>query len=84
MLRSLARPLQRGEKVSLDEATFEVVELTPDGRPAEVRVRFERELSDPRLVFVRWGTHGYVPFRVPPPGATVVVPRVDLLEALSG
>ncbi len=84
MLRSLARPLQRGEKVILDEATFEIVELTSDGRPAEVRVRFERELSDPRLVFLRWGTHGYVPFRVPPPGASVVVPRVDLLAALSG
>jgi hypothetical protein len=84
MLRSHARPLQRGEKVILDEATFEVVELTSDGRPAEVRVRFERELSDPRLVFLRWGTHGYVPFRVPPTGASVVVPRVDLLEALSG
>jgi hypothetical protein len=84
MLRSLTRPLPRGEKVVLDEATFEVVELTSDGRPAEVRVRFERDLSDPRLVFLRWGTHGYVPFRVPAPGASVVLPRVDLLAALSG
>jgi hypothetical protein len=84
MLRSFARPLQRGEKVVLDEATFEVVELTSDGRPAEVRVRFERELSDPRFVFLRWQTHGYIPFRVPPLGVTVVVPRVDLLAALSG
>ena len=84
MLRSLTRPLRRGEKVVLDEATFEVVELTPDGRPAEVQVRFERELSDPRLVFLRWGTHGYVPFRVPALGASVLVPRVDLVAALSG
>jgi hypothetical protein len=84
MLRSLGRPLSRGEKVPLDEATFEVVELTADGRPAEVLVRFERELNDRRLVFLRWDTHGYVHFELPPTGASVVLPRVDLLAALSG
>jgi hypothetical protein len=84
MLRSLSRPFHLGEKVILDEAAFEIVELTADGRPAQVLVRFVRELGDPRLVFMRWGTHGYVPFRVPPPGQSVVLPRVDLIAALSG
>lgn len=84
MLRSLTRPFVTGEKVTLDEATFEIVEVTPDGRPAEVVVHFERDLSDPHLLFLHWGTHGYVPFDVPGPGATVVVPRADLLAALSG
>jgi hypothetical protein len=84
MLRSLEHPLKLGEKVTLDEATFEVVKLTADGRPAEVRVHFERELSDPRLLFMRWQTHGYVRFELPRPGASVVLPRVDLVAALSG
>jgi hypothetical protein len=84
MLRSLSRPLKLGEKVVLDEATFEVAELTTDGRPAEVIVHFERDLSDPRLIFLRWGVHGYVPFELPAPGASVVLPRVDLLKALWG
>jgi hypothetical protein len=84
MLRSLAHPLRRGEKVRLDEATFEVMELTPDGRPAEVVVRFERDLSDRKLVFLRWEGHGYVRFVPPPEGASVVLPRVDLLTALAG
>jgi hypothetical protein len=84
LLRSLSRPLQLGEKVILDEASFEVVELTPDGRPAEVVVRFARDLSDRRLVFMRWDRHGYVPFAIPRAGASVVLPRVDLLAALLG
>jgi hypothetical protein len=84
MLRSLARPLKLGEKVSLDEATFEIMAITSDGRPAEVRVRFARDLRDPRLVFLRWGRHGYVRFDLPEVGATVVLPRVDLLTALFG
>jgi hypothetical protein len=84
MLRSLSRPLPRGAKVVLDEATFEVVELTADGRPAEVVVRFERDLRDARFVFLRWAVHGYVRFELPPVGASVVLPRVDLRAALSG
>jgi hypothetical protein len=84
MLRSLERPLKLGEKVSLDAATFEVVALTADGRPAEVEVRFARELSDPRLIFLRWGGQGYVRFDLPEVGASVVLPRVDLLNALFG
>jgi hypothetical protein len=84
MLRGLARPLKLGEKVNLDQATFEIVALTADGRPAEVRVRFTRELGDPQLVFLRWGTHGYVRFDLPEVGASVVLPRVDLLTALFG
>lgn len=84
MLRSLARPLRLGEKVVLDEATFEVVELTADGRPAEVHVRFERALDDPRLVFLRWEQHGYVPFELPRAERPLVLPRVDLLSVLFG
>jgi hypothetical protein len=84
MLRSLSHPLKLGEKVSVDEATFEVVELTTDGRPAEVLVHFQRDLSDPRLIFMRWGVHGYVHFELPAPGASVVLPRVDLLKTLWG
>jgi hypothetical protein len=84
MLRSLSRPLKLGEKVIVDEASFEVVELTTDGRPAEVLVHFARDLSDPRLIFLRWGVHGYVHFELPAPGASVVLPRVDLLKALWG
>ena len=84
MLRGLSRPLRRGEKVELDEATFEVVELTTDGRPAEVVVRFERDLNDRQLVFLCWGTAGYVRFEPPQPGRSLVLPRVDLLAALAG
>lgn len=84
MLRSLRRPLMRGEKVELDEATFEIAEVTDDGRPAEVRIRFRHDLNDRQLVFLRWDNHGYVPFELPPTGSSVLLPRVDLVAALAG
>lgn len=84
LLRSTSKPLRRGEKVTLDDATFEVTALTADGRPAEVVVRFARELRDRHLVFLRWQEHGYAPFAIPAVGEAVVLPRVHLSSALSG
>jgi hypothetical protein len=68
----------------LSEATFTVNEVTADGRPAEVRVRFRKDLTDRTLTFMQWAGPGYVPFAPPAPGTSVVVPAVDLLSALGG
>jgi len=84
MLRSLSRPMQLGERVTLSDATFEVSELGADGRPLEVLVRFRVELEDRSLEWMQWGKHGYVPFRLPSVGETVVVPSVDMREVLLG
>lgn len=75
---------RRYEPVHLRQATFEVTELTSDGRPAEVRVRFERRLDDPELRFFRWQEHGYAEVHPPAIGDSVIVPAVDCLAALRG
>jgi hypothetical protein len=84
MLRSHARPLALGEMVRLDAATFEVTALTPDGRPAEVTVRFRTSLDDPTLLLMRWERTGYVRFDPPAPGETTILPAADFVRILSG
>jgi hypothetical protein len=70
--------------LELSEATFTVNEVTADGRPQEVRVRFKKDLADRTLTFMQWAGPGYVRFTPPAPGTSVVVPAVDLLSALGG
>jgi hypothetical protein len=86
MLRSPRHPLALGEIVSLTGVTFEVTRLTDDGRPAEVEVRFSVSLEDRSLRFMQWGGSGggYVPFVVPPPGQSVLVPAVDFRNLIFG
>jgi hypothetical protein len=84
MLRSRARPLALGETVHVDAATFEVTALTPDGRPAEVTVRFRISLDDPTLLLMRWERTGYVRFEPPAPGEVTILPAADFVQILSG
>lgn len=84
MLRDPRRGLRRGEEIPLDGASVRVTELTLDGRPLEVVVRFERRLDDPSLVWMRWQHPGYAPFSLPATGKTVVLPRVAIAELLFG
>ncbi len=85
MLRSPRHPLGQGEIVSLTGVAFEVTRLTEDGRPAEVEVQFSVPLEDHSLRFMQWGgAYGYVPFVVPPPGQSVVVPAVDMRNVIFG
>ena len=74
----------RYDPVRLRQATFEVTELTNDGRPAEVHVRFERRVGDPELRFFRWQGHGYTEMELPAVGQSVLVPAVDCWAALRG
>lgn len=76
--RTWATPLE------LAEATFTVGNVTTDGRPEEVLVRFKRDLRDRKLTFMRWVGPGYVSFAPPERGTSVVIPAVDVLAALGG
>jgi hypothetical protein len=82
MLRSKTPGLARGEQVQLEGASIEVTELTDDGRPLEIVARFERELTDESLVWMRWRHLGYAPFELPARGTAVVLPRADIGELL--
>jgi hypothetical protein len=82
MLRSLRQASVRGEQVQLDGASVQVTELTGDGRPLQIVVRFDRSLADPSIVWRRWQHTGYAPFVLPAIGTTVVLPKADVLDLL--
>jgi hypothetical protein len=82
MLRGPAPPFERGQRVQLDGAHVLVTDVTDDGRPLQITVRFERELGDPSLIWMRWQRRGYEPFRLPPVGQSVLLPGVAILDLL--
>jgi len=84
MLRSVARPARLGERIALSDTVIEVSDIGPDGRPLEILVSFAVKLEDPSLAWLKWGDHGYVPFRLPDVGETVVLPAADMRDVLFG
>jgi hypothetical protein len=82
MLRDPRRRMHAGQTVALEGVHFEVESLNARGLPARVLVRFEVPLEDPSLDWMRWDTHGYLPFTPPAPGRRVQLPAVDMVRAL--
>jgi hypothetical protein len=82
VFRGLDHPLQVGEKVTLDRMAVTILELTADGRPAEARFSFGVPLEDLSLSWLRWDSGGFVPFRPPMVGDSLVLPGspIDLLS----
>jgi hypothetical protein len=79
MLDTLYRddtPFRVGERIDYGGATIEVLEVTLDGRPAEVSFRFDVELEDPSLCWLQWHKGAYIPFAPPAIGETVILPAV--------
>jgi hypothetical protein len=83
MLRSLARPLPVGYRVAFSDSAVEILELLADGRPARIRVRFERPLEDPALRFLYWREGEVAPFPLPAVGDTTRIARVDYVALLA-
>lgn len=79
MFRRVERSPKVGSAVKLKDTHLEITRATPDGRPAEVAVRFAAPLDDPRFQWLQWGTHEYVPFKVPEVGKGVTLPAVDVV-----
>jgi hypothetical protein len=80
MFRRTARRFTLGEQVRLHGLTIQVTRLLSDGRPATVMARFDRDLDDSRLRWLRWEHRGYVRFVPPAIGAAVELPAVDLTK----
>ena len=84
MLRRLDRPFARGQRIRLDGVDVDIVDVTADGRPAEIVARFDRPLEDPKLHWAAWHKSGFVPWTPPPVGARVVLPAQSFLDAVFG
>ncbi len=78
VFRSELRPMSRGQRVELTGMTAEVIELTDDGRPAEVAFRFEVPLEDESLVWLRYRNRRFEPFAPPGVGERMTL-RIGLL-----
>jgi hypothetical protein len=84
MLRRLDRRFVRGQHITLAGVDVEVVDVMPDGRPAEILARFDRPLESPSLHWLAWKKSGFVPWTPPPVGARVVLPAQSFLDAVFG
>ena len=73
LVRARDIPFAPGDHLDLTGIRYEVDRVTPDGRPAQVTVRFDVPLEDPSLRWIVWNRHVYEPFTPPPVGATMVV-----------
>jgi hypothetical protein len=74
--RSPSRQIQPGRQIALTGMRTEVATLTADGRPWEVRVRFDRPLEDSSFEWLWWDweTGAYEVFTPPPVGSTASIP----------
>jgi|GEM_PF-277872 len=69
---------QAGDTVALQGTEFTVTDVTPDGRPAEVLVKFDRSIDSEELVWMRWNNRdGFSPFHVPAIGHSMLVPAAE-------
>jgi hypothetical protein len=74
MFRNERHSMSVGQRVPLTGMSAEVTELTDDGRPAEVRFRFDVPLEDPSLCWLCYRYDHFVPFTPPPIGQIIGLP----------
>ncbi len=82
MQRDPSHRMPVGYRVRFSDLEIEVTALTADGRPAEILARFARPLEDPHYELMQWRGRVFVPFTPPPPGRSVVLPKVDFTRLL--
>jgi hypothetical protein len=82
-LRTLEFKSHVGDVVTVEGMAVTILEVTDDGRPAEVQVKFEQPLDDRQLVWMRWNDRdGFAPFELPQPGHSILVPGIDARSVL--
>lgn len=84
MLRDLRDPFRQGAVTDLGVVRIRVTALTSDGRPLEIEARFLEPLQSSTIIWMQWHKHGYVPVRLAPYGGSVIIPAVNVGEALFG
>ncbi len=84
MYRSKHKPFAAGDRFVLPGLVATVTSVTADQRPAVVRFEFDRALEDRELVWLVWRGTGYQNFVLPPVGASVELPEIDLLSSMMG
>jgi hypothetical protein len=84
LYRSPSFEFSAGERVELSDCTFEIVEVTGDGRPLSLRVRFGSALEATDRRFVVWQRDGFEDFALPPVGSSAELEPTTLVRLLFG
>lgn len=74
LVRRLDPPFRPGQKIAGKDFTVEVLEVTPDGRPAAAVFHFHRPLQDPSLRFMFFAPTGLKRFELPEVGGAATIP----------
>jgi hypothetical protein len=72
--RPREQPLHVGDQFALPGMQVRVLAVR-DGNPYRLRVHFDRDLDDPKLLFLQARPEGLRRFSPPPPGAPLLLPR---------
>jgi hypothetical protein len=73
LFRDTAHPMTLGERIRLTGTDVEVTAITKDGWPTEATFRFDQNLDDPELRWLRWDSSRFVVVHPPAIGETIVV-----------
>lgn len=71
-------PMHAGDVIALEGLRIEVLAVSADGGPTDVRFTFDRPLEDPKLRWLAWQDDAYVAFTLPPVGAEVTLPPAKI------
>src|SRR5690606_12057771 len=83
MSRDIRRyPFRVGDQVDVRHVRITIEAVTPEGAPTAARFRFHNPLRDAGLSFQAWHLDRYEPLRLPAPGETITLPKVNLRAAL--
>ena len=77
IVRGLSRPFHPGDEVVLSDLRVRVLEVTPDGRPAEVGFEFATPLEDSSLLWTQLQAGGaLLPWFPPAAGESQLLPAI--------
>ena len=76
-------PLKLGQQIHLVDFDVEIMSLTEDGRPLEVKIQFEQPLNDPSRIWLKWDwkNYQYEPFIVPSIGSSITIPGPAVFDS---
>lgn len=68
------QPFTIGQRIELSDCSLEIVKLTPDARPATVRVEFDKPLEDESYRWIYWKDDRFAEFTLPKVGESITLP----------
>jgi hypothetical protein len=84
MLRDPRRPFARGQEIRTSGVTLRIVDVTPDGRPAEIVASFDEPLDGAAYYWMAWSHARFVPYTPPPVGQAQTLAATRFIEAVFG